>query len=151
DFAKLLNAIRTGVPKVDQDAARGLEIALDTAGKTLGVDIEKDLLGALGDEWAYYLDKNTGGTNILGLVMINRLRNPEKFQSGIAQIEHMINAVVSTQLPRDAMGKPQITISFKEAKLGDLTYHYLAVPAVAPCWAIKGNTLYVALYPQVLQ
>ena len=37
-------------------------------------------------------------------------------------------------------------MSIETAQIEGLTVHYLAVPVVAPCWTIKNNTLYAALF-----
>jgi hypothetical protein len=43
-----------------------------------------------------------------------------------------------------------VVVSIEQTKIGETTVHYLAVPIVAPCWAIKDGKLYAALYPQIL-
>src|SRR5688500_731186 len=41
-------------------------------------------------------------------------------------------------------------VSFKQAKVGDVTVQYLATPFVTPSWTIQNGNLYLGLYPQLV-
>ena len=43
----------------------------------IGLDVRKDLLAALGDQWAYYVAPELTGRGPLGFVAVNRLKDPK--------------------------------------------------------------------------
>ena len=145
NLAGLIGQIRDGVTQFDPNAGAQVDAALAQASQMLGMDIQKDLFGALGDEWVGYADPNTGGYGFAGTVLVNRLADPAKAEQSFSHLEQFINQMVAPLLQREKM-----SISFQTRKAGDLTLHYLAVPLVTPTWAVKDGNLYVALYPQAV-
>ncbi len=111
----------------------------------LGMDIEKDVLGSLGDEWGVYTSPEIGGSGIIGMAVVNKLRDPAKADKALAGLADVANKIIAQQMK----GQP-MKVQFAQTKAGDLTVHYLAIPFVVPAWAVKGNNLYIGLYPQVV-
>ena len=145
DLAGLLGTIREMVKKIDTDASTEFEMGLDEIKQALGMDLQADILQTLGDEWAMYLDPNTGGNGVLGITLVNHLRDAGKADKALTQLEQLLNGMM-----KEGMAGEPVSISFTTSTQGDLTIHYLAVPFVAPAWAIKDGNLYVGLYPQVV-
>jgi prepilin-type processing-associated H-X9-DG protein len=145
DLAPILGGVRNTIARLDADASRNVEDAIKEVNKALGCDLQRDLLAGLGDQWLAFNSEQTG-RGILGLVLVNPLRNPAKVEQALLAFERMAN----TEMKRDAdRGEPAVSI--ETAKVGDLSIHYLAIPALAPCWAIKDGRLYVAAFPQILE
>lgn len=101
--------------------------------------------GGLGDQWLAFNSDQTGH-GILGMALVNPLRDAAKVEKALASLERMANAAMK----RDSDQDEGPTVSIETAKVGDVTVHYLAIPALAPCWAVKDGRLYAALFPQIL-
>ena len=145
DFGGLLGTIREAVRKIDANASAEFEAGLDQVKQAIGMDLQTDILDTLGAEWAMYSDPAVGGSGILGLTLVNQLKDAPKAERAFAQLEQLLNGMIK----EGTAGGP-VTVSFNTTKQGDLTIHYLAIPFVAPSWAIKNGNLYVGLYPQVI-
>jgi prepilin-type processing-associated H-X9-DG protein len=145
DFGGLLGTIREMVKKIDAGAGADFEQGLDEIKQAIGMDLQADILNTLGDEWAFYSDPGVGGTGILGMTLVNHLKDAEKADKAFSQLEQLLNGMM-----KEGTAGEKITIAFNTSKQGDLTIHYLAVPFVAPSWAIKDGNFYVGLYPQVV-
>jgi prepilin-type processing-associated H-X9-DG protein len=145
DFGGLLGTIREMVKKIDAEASGEFEQGLDQVKQAIGMDLQSDILDTLGDEWAVYSDPTVGGTGVLGTTLVNHLKDSAKADKAFSQLEQLLNGMM-----KEGMAGEPVTVSFNTSKQGDLTIHYLAVPFVAPSWAIKDGNLYVGLYPQVV-
>jgi hypothetical protein len=145
DAGGLLGAIREMVKKIDADASGEFEQGLDEVKQAIGMDLQADILDTLGDEWALYSDPNVGGNGMLGLTVVNHLKDPAKAEKAFTQLEQLLNGMLKEHLA----GAP-MNITFNTTHQGDLTIHYLGIPVIAPSWAIKDGNLYVGLYPQVV-
>ena len=145
DFGGLLGAIRVMVNKVDPEASQEFEQGLDEIKQAIGMDLQSDILETLGDEWVLYSDPSVGGNGMLGITLVNHLKDAAKAERAFTQLEQLANGEM-----KQGTAGGGITIQFNTAKQGDLTIHYLGIPVVAPSWAIKDGNLYVALYPQVI-
>jgi len=145
DPAKLVDEIRDAIQKVDENAVANFDQGLDQASAILGFDVRKDFLGALGDEWAYYIDPMTGGRGAMGFVIVNRLRDAKKAEQSLAKIENMAGNLIAQQGP-DA----KMRVTLRETKAGDVTVHFVGSPVFTPSWAVHRGNLYVGMYPQVV-
>jgi prepilin-type processing-associated H-X9-DG protein len=146
DFAGLISGIRTAAGQVDPNAGQIVNEVLSQVSQTVGIDVEKDFLGALGDQWAYYVDPSVVGRGLIGVTIVNHLKDPAKFEQSLTKLEGFANATIAQQMQNE---KDKVTIAFRETTVGNLTVHYLAVPIVSPAWAVKDGNLYLSLYPQV--
>lgn len=140
-FTEITNAVRAIEPRAGQEMDQGLaEIK-----QAIGLDLQADIIATFGQEWAMYMDPTVAGNGILGLTIVNRLRDPAKAEKALSQLEALANNVM-----KDFGRRDKLTLAFATTKQKDLTIHYLAIPGIAPCWAVKDGFLYVALYPQVI-
>jgi prepilin-type processing-associated H-X9-DG protein len=144
DLAKLVSDVRNAVSRMDANAARQVEEVVGQVNQRLGLDVQKDLLAALGDQWLAFNSDQTG-QGLLGMSVINPLRDAAKVEKALIALEKEANSAMAKNEEEDGP-----TLAIETTKIGDLTVHYFAVPAIAPCWAIKNNTLYFALFPQIL-
>jgi prepilin-type processing-associated H-X9-DG protein len=110
------------------------------------VDLEKDVIDSLGDQWAYFTDPTIGGSGLASITIVNRLKDPARFETSLSRIEDFALKLIEQQM---GGAGPQIHLAFETVKIDDMTVHYLAVPLVAPCWVVANGTLYCAAFPQV--
>ena len=145
DLAKTLGDVRSTAGKVDPTAPAEIDKGLDRFRTMTGLDLQKDVLEPLGDQWAFYSSPQVAGTFSLATCVVNKLRDPAKAESSLQQLSRAAsNAMASVGAPEAA------NLSFRDTTVGDLKIHYLALPIIRPSWAIRNGVLYVAAYPQVI-
>ena len=154
-YAELVRVLRDLDPQVHQEfLARigGLE-------KSLGVSIADDLLTNLGDTWVLSSAPSQGGF-LTGTLLTVKLKDPAKLAEAVAKIETPLrraeaksqpaSQAVSTPASQPASGPRLETVL-----VGKTEIHYVAVGGTpmpfAPAWAIHGDKLYLAGWPQVIQ
>ena len=133
--AALVQQVKAAAGQIDPDVAQQMQMGLDQLNKMLGMDLEKDVLGILGDEWTSYCDPHLGGDGMLGLVVVNRLSDPAKAEETLSRLEAAINNLI-----RQNMGDAHVSVTIERTKVGDLSVHYLDIPFIKPSWVVKdGN------------
>ncbi|HWE04904.1 MAG TPA: DUF3352 domain-containing protein [Tepidisphaeraceae bacterium] len=147
DAAAFVDVIRRAVTVFDAGAATQIDQAMEQVNAAVGLDIQKDLLATLGDEWGYYVDPAVAGNGIVGATLVNRLKNPDKAAASIEKLEKFINTLAEQQLSHQ---KPPIIVAFRKTTIDQTTVHYLALPLFEPAWAVADGNLYVGLYPEVV-
>ena len=146
DLGTVADGVRTVLSRVDpRRGAADYDGAVAQVNRLAGLDVRRDLLGSLGDTWVAYTDPAVGGPGLLGGVAVNKLRDPAKFDAASAQLARRAAALLATQLKG---GDVDVTVDFRETPAAGTTIHYLAVPFVAPAWAVKGGNVYFGFYPQ---
>ena len=144
DLAGLYDIIHHTASHVADDPVRQFDNLLEGVKSDSAVDIRKDLLGSLGDEWAYFADPTIGGRGLASLTIVNHLKDPEKFEQSLSKIEDYAIKEIQQQA-----GPMPVHVAFQTTQVDGMTIHYLAVPLVSPCWVVRDGNLYVALFPQV--
>jgi len=147
DVSHLLTTLRQTANRIDRNAGRELDKGLGELKAQSGVDLEKDILATLGDEWAYFSDPVSGGRGVMGLTAVNRLKDPARFEESMVKLEDFVAKQVSENMGPAPM---PMEVRFHELKSDGLTVHYLGVPFVEPSWMVKDGTLYTGLFPQVI-
>ena len=71
DVAGLLEHVRSIASEIDASAPQQIDDAVHQVNAMLDMDVERDLFGSFGSEWAYYSSPTVGGQGIL-----RRLRQP---------------------------------------------------------------------------
>lgn len=143
DLALIAKNLRDA--ETDPQAIRELEQFMAEARQMLGFDLQKDLLPALGSEWAMYVDPNTAGAGFFGLTIVSPLNKPAEAERFLTQAEQAANAALER-----AMQREKVRLAFSQRKIGELTVHTFSVPFVAPSWAIQNGKLYIGLFPQMV-
>jgi hypothetical protein len=129
--------------RIDPNVPNGINSGLAMANVVVGINIERDLLQALGDEWIAYTSPTVGGVGPLGFVVVNHARDSARLEQALGTLEQLANGKINSDTrANEPRGQ------FVQAKVGGLTVHYFNTPFVTPAWTIKGGNLYVALYPQ---
>jgi prepilin-type processing-associated H-X9-DG protein len=147
DLGGLVTMIRTAVTTFQPEAAAKIDQAIAQANQMVGFDIQKDLLGSLGNEWAYYNDASVAGNGVVGTILVNHLKDPAKAEASLTKLETFLNQLIAAQTAKEKNGP---IISLKQVKIGDATVHYLAVPLVCPSWSVQHGNLYFGLYPEIV-
>lgn len=145
DAAKVVTVLRQVAGDIDPNAGEQLSEMLKMLNDQVKVDLQKDLLAALGDEWAYYTSPEIGGRGSAGVVLVNKLRDEKKFAAAIAKLQEVAIAEITK-----ATQKEDVKLSIYTTKVDGLTISYLGTPLVTPSWAIQDGTLYVGLFPQTV-
>jgi prepilin-type processing-associated H-X9-DG protein len=144
DLAKLFDGIRDAAKQLDENGAREFGDGIAQLNEMLKLDLRKDVLGSLGDEWSYYIAPEVTGRGPLGVVIVNRLKDANKAQSVSDKLKEVANTVIAGQAEKD------MHIEFKQGQINGVTVHYLAIPFFTPSWAIQNGNMYIGLYPQVV-
>ena len=145
NLSGVLDTLRKVAQAADPNVGRQLDQCLDQVSRRSGVDIQKDLLDSLGDEWACFIDPAIGGRGLAGITAVNRLKDAARFEQSLSKIEDFALKQIEQQIPSSG----QLHLSFQTIKSSGLTIHYLAVPLVSPSWVVSDGRLYVSAYPQV--
>jgi hypothetical protein len=145
DLDNFVGHLHDIVGQIQPSVGEQVDEVMSQINQAAGLDIRKDFLAVLGDEWCSYSDPSIAGSGMLGTVVVNRLRDAEAADKALTQISRRINSIVAEQLQQQKM-----TIEFQKEVINGLTVHYLAVPFVTPSWAISDGNLYFGLYPQVV-
>ena len=173
DPAGVLAEIKRIAAAIDPNAGKQVEEMLSAAGEQIGLDIEKDLLAHMGDQWTLVSAPSLGGT-LTGTAVIVQLKDVEKFSAALAKLEAQIAKIASgrttttmpvdltdSEVPPGIQGEP-ILLPAREAaagvrkyKSGEIEVHYVAMPGdiplpVAPAWAVHNGKFYLAAFPQVV-
>lgn len=145
DVAELYDLIHHTVADVDAEDLRDFDGLIDSVKSDSGVDLRKDLLGSLGDQWGYYADPDIGGRGLASLTVVNHLKDPQRFEEALTKLEDYAAKQAEEQAPTPI----QVHVTFQTVKVDGMTIHYLAIPLVSPCWLVRDGNLYVAAFPQV--
>ncbi|HEY7088926.1 MAG TPA: H-X9-DG-CTERM domain-containing protein, partial [Tepidisphaeraceae bacterium] len=89
-------------------------------------------------------DPNTAGNGFAGLVIVNKVDDPQKAAQGLNSL-----AIAISNLSAAGLKQAQMSIPTRQTKVGDISVTYLAAPLITPSWTIQGDKLFIALYPQV--
>jgi len=146
DVAKLFTEIRSVLASVDTNALAQYDKVMGMATVMLGTNVQTELIDALGDQWAVYFAPTVGGNGLLGMVAVNKLRDAQKVERSLEMLQVMINNMVAGQM----RGPDRPTIAFRTIETDGMKIHYLAIPLLAPGWAVKDGNLYIAAFPQVI-
>ncbi len=130
--------LRVASPK---DVAE-LQAGVQKINDTLGFDLRKDLLGALGDRYAVYNTPSDGPLS-LGNTLLLKVRDAEKVQVALDQLARSLGKLAGV-----------------EVRIKKRTYHDVALHEVhvrqqgfffVPSFAVNNGWLAVAAYPQPVQ
>lgn len=145
DFSKAFDTVREIIQTLDADVTRQFDQEMTEINTKLGLNLRDDLLATLGDSWAYYVDPMTGGSGVLGIAAVSKLKDAAKAEQSLSQLEKAFNSFMIETIPDKS-----VTVAIKQQTVDGLTVHYLALPFVTPSWAIKDGHWIGGLYPQVI-
>ena len=85
--------------QADPNSAQQAEGALNQVGQQLGVDLRKDLLGAIGPRWSMYASGGAMGGPPINVVATTELANPAKFAPALGKLLDVANARIRASKP----------------------------------------------------
>jgi prepilin-type processing-associated H-X9-DG protein len=145
DLDAFVGEIHDIVAELDAGTAEQIDEGIARFNQVSGLDLRKDVLANLGNEWVFYADRTIGGPGLMGSVLVNKLKDADAADKALTQLAERANAIIA-----DQMHEPEVKIEFHQSVVNGVTLHYLAVPFVTPTWAVKDGNLYLGLYPQVV-
>lgn len=135
------------VERIDPHARSAAEQQLGAAQEQLGFSVEKELLAGLGDTWSIYNSCSEGGLLLTGLCLTVSVRDQAKLEKVIDQVLRLIE--------KEARGgKDERLFAVRKTAVGERTIQYLQIAGpspVAPAWCFDGDSLVVALSPQMVR
>jgi prepilin-type processing-associated H-X9-DG protein len=147
DVSRLLAEVRTAVKAIDPNVAQQLEKGLSAGSLMLGANIERDLIDPIGPHWAAYASPSVGGSGVLGMTIVNRLDDPAKAERTLGLLEMLTNNMIVMQTRKQ---KDAPRFAFRQTKTDGTTLHFMPMPFFSPSWAVRGQHLYFAAFPQVV-
>ncbi len=145
DGPRLLADLRNGAALQGQNGAQQFDQMLALAKGFLGVDLQKDLLAALGTEWVYYGGPDSAGASVRGLTVINKLKDEKALAKTMETLADFANGIIAQRAGADSK------VSIKTQNLGDLDVTTLTLPDSTPSWTISGGCLVISTSPQGVQ
>jgi len=147
DLADVYRRALDGLNQVEPQLQNQVATQVGQFEKQLGISLEQDVLGALGDTWAIYNSPGQGGAWLTGTGASVSLRNRDRFLAAHDSILQGIRAQLESQ--------PNSPIAIKEFSYLDHDIYYLqsqrdAIP-LAPAWCVTEGRVLVALYPQMIK
>jgi len=148
DASRFVNELVSVVGKVDEGSQAEMEDGFKQVGQLLSADLRKDVLPALGDEWVIYTAPTVGGSGMMGVTMVNQLKNADVLTKTIDTAEKAAAAMLAQQQQRRRPFEPNFTP--QRALVGGMEVHYINFIMVSPSWAVKDGNLVVSLMPQAV-
>ncbi len=152
DVGKLVGEFNSVVAGFEPESVARIDAALAGAGKQFALNIEKDLLANLGDQWTLYSAESLGGF-LTGTVLSVTVKDAAKLQDALRKIEEVAKGMMGRSPAGGRRGRGFTIRSFKS---GAVEVHYVAAIGrrallpVAPAWAVHKGRLYLAAFPQVV-
>lgn len=141
DLAGLFTKIRTFVESTDADAGRQVRSFKAIADGFLGFRIEEDFLASLGRRFLVFEEPTATGL-IPGLCIVLRPNDGQKVQNCVRRLTTSLGAFA---------GIKGVGVSVQERGGVSFIETSGAPVPIAPAWATRGDRLFLALHPTVLE
>lgn len=112
-----------------------------------GVDLETDVIAALGDTSAVYLSDSTGGGSLLSAVMTFKLKDPAKISQAMERLTNAANQMASQAELGPGRVRLESAMQGKGVSLTSMRVRGLPMP-LQPSFAIVGDWLVVGACAQ---
>jgi hypothetical protein len=131
DLRRVFSDVRTTVGKIDPEALKAFDATLAEGNEALGLNIEQDLIGALGDESVIYRApiSDVGGN---ATALVQKVRDAERLKAVLNKLEEMINEESEGEVKVDKM------------KVGNIEYSTLTLMQYSVAWTVHNGYLYVS-------
>ncbi len=115
--------------------------------EAIGIDLEKDLVNALGHTGAMYFADSTGGGSLLSGVMLVELSNPRTMIETINTLAARLNYMVAEQIDTEIVSVKADTYVRNGIAFMEMRVRGAPIPSM-PTMAVAGNWLVVSPTPQ---
>ncbi len=148
DLGGLLDKAREAMTQIDPEMVEAFNQGLLQGNQITGIDIEADLLRALGSAWVMYTDPGATGSGMMGMCLVNPLKDAEAAERSLISLQALANAMMG-QIGANA-GGVGMRIRFHTRDDNGMTLNTLGIPFIAPTWSVHDGKLYVGLFPQTV-
>ncbi|MCL2647395.1 MAG: DUF3352 domain-containing protein [Phycisphaerales bacterium] len=132
DFVKTLAQVRGIAKQLAPGNAQAFEQGLAQANAALGIDLEKDLINAFGDEWILYRAPRTEEMTANPFVFVQKLRDSVAIEKTLAALAARITAM--------SQGK----IAVETLDTGTIKVSGVRLPMLTLAWTVRGGVFYVS-------
>jgi prepilin-type processing-associated H-X9-DG protein len=147
DLSKIMPIVREIVDRVaDEYDKDDFELSLATMKKEIGLDLEKGLLDAFGDQWLIYGDFSAAGPLGLNFMLVNFIRDGDRLKQSLGLLESKINEQMAA-----GGGNGLFTFEIKSSPVADTTVSYLNFPMISPAWSVYKDRFYLSLSPAAVR
>ncbi len=150
DLGRVLDEFRQVVVSIDEEAARRIEDGIRDGSEALGVDLEADLIRSMGSAWMVYTSPGGMGKGVMGMCLVNPLKDADRVERALGMLESIVNAKASEARAAGGGDMPFQFRIFTQERNG-ITLHMLGLGILTPTWAVHDGRLYVGLFPQAVQ
>jgi prepilin-type processing-associated H-X9-DG protein len=150
DFAALIATIRDITTAVNPEAGKKLQQGLGFISMSLGRNLERELLGPLGPQWAIYFAPSVGSDGPTGIVVVNKLDDAKLGKAAWGDLAFAISNTVPNVL-RQRQGIVS-TAKFDDQAVPGSSLFSLTIgnSPWTPCWVVKDSYLYLGANPAVV-
>lgn len=144
NLTKLFEAVENATEKAGPDAKRSFDEGLEKLRQQAGFDVEKDLLGSMGNLWvSYHLPFG-------GFVAVCPLKDPVRFSAAMekatAQVKQGLDEMVRHEPQGGMLFAPKVGLMEFEG----LRIHTVGFMMAGVSWMVHDGKLYIGQLPQSL-
>jgi hypothetical protein len=147
-----LPKIREIAGKIDDDAPRDIDEALAQVKERTAIDVEKDLLPGLSDDWAFYAGLPETGGLYPEFAAIVGVKDPAAYE---ATFEKAVNGLAGHVAERERISVSQRTIEYRGKRLHvvdlDSAKRKKDLIPFTPTWAMLGDRLVITAVPHTMK
>lgn len=123
-------------------------------GRALGIDIEKDIIGSLGDTLCLWNAPSDGGLVFTGLTLSVDLADADRFQQALEKVMNFVQMQTGSAWEmgsrRARRGVYVSNFIYKGVKVYHINSVGEEIP-IAPAWCVANGKVYASLFPQMLK
>ncbi len=149
---EIWNEVMKIMAAIDPGLVDEFEGEMQQATRELGFDIKADLFDSIGDVWSLYNSPGEGGLVITGLTGVVTVKNAQKAQKVIDQLEKSLLKEFNWGDEEDRQWR---RVEIKTLVVGQHKIRYINPVGddwvVAPAWCLTGDRFILAAYPQMVK
>ncbi|MHC4451724.1 MAG: DUF3352 domain-containing protein [Planctomycetota bacterium] len=153
DTTQFLKDVVAWAETIEPGTEKEYRALLDRYNRVIGIDLEKDLVGSLGDEWSAYVGDTPGGSLIPDMVMMISLKDRARFEASLRAMVESYPDVLEMH------GKQRATsVRHRRTKFAGRDIHLLELAdrrgdpiPIVPSWTFGEDYVAFALWPHALK
>jgi hypothetical protein len=146
-----LHSLKEQIASFDDDARREIEKGLERFEDETGVDLEEDIVNALGETVAMYFSDSTGGGSLLSGVMLVEAAKPDRLMGAIAKLTELAESQLNRELPAE-LDMVRLKLSARSVAGRDvMSIRLVGAPLpIGPSMTMQGPWLVMGFSPQAV-